>query len=457
MPDETELDAVVVTASRENKLEIRQTLQFRIVELTLILSDGSKFDISSIFEEINLYDNLFTPCMSASITIRDANNLFTKLKLKGDEKIYIQIDKGSEMENMSNVFDYKKIFSVYKISNRLMVTPTSQIYTLHLINEDFIYSLQKKVDKKYKGKYSEVITNVLTSEEYLNVPNSTVTDGGSGIGNFEPSKGDYEIIVPFLNPFETIEYVTKRAVNNMNLPNYVFYENKIGYNFVSLSTLFTQQDAFFDIQVRPKNVGDNLNKDFLGAREFKILTSFDVVENVKSGAYAGKFLGFDTITRTQKVQKINDAFSLSEDKHANDETILSDFKNKANISAFDMYDSRVVTYPFQFTREQLAYIKENNPAMSSFVDNTQDYVFQRKSIFANLMQRRIQLVMPGNFGLLSGYMVNVTVPKFAITKNDETIDETVSGKYIIIGARHIIRYNKHETIIEVATDSVKRK
>ena len=456
MDDEVTLPTVTVTGKRDDKVSISQTLQFRVLEITLKLGNGKEYDISSIFEEINLFDNLFTPCMSASITIRDANNLFSSLKLKGDEKIFIHIDKGSEMEGMSNVFNYIKRFSIYKVSNRLMVTPTSQIYTLHLINEDFLYSLQKKVNKKYKGKYSDIITNVLTSEEYLNVPNSTITDGGSGIGNFEPSKGDYEVIIPNLNPFETIDYVSKRAVNDLNIPNYVFYENKIGYNFVSLSTLFSQQDALFDIQVRPKNIGENNNKDFLGAREFKILTSFDVVENVKSGAYAGKFLGFDTITRTQKIQKINDAFSLAEDKHANDDTILADFKNKANTSAFEMYDSRVVSYPFQFTREQLAYIKENNPAMSSFIDNTHDYVFQRKSLFANLMQRRIQLVLPGNFGLLSGYIVNVTIPKFALTKNDDTIDETVSGKYIIIGARHIIRYNKHETILEVATDSIRR-
>ena len=32
-------------------------------------------------------------------------------------------------------------------------------------------------------------------------------------------------------------------------------------------------------------------------------------------------------------------------------------------------------------------------------------------------------------------------------------DESLYGKYLIIGARHIINYNKHETIFDAVSDS----
>jgi hypothetical protein len=67
--------------------------------------------------------------------------------------------------------------------------------------------------------------------------------------------------------------------------------------------------------------------------------------------------------------------------------------------------------------------------------------------------------MPGNFGLYSGSCVQLNIPhRYNIdTKNMESGDKSLSGKYIIIGVRHLIRYDKHETILEVATDSTNYK
>ena len=53
---------------------------------------------------------------------------------------------------------------------------------------------------------------------------------------------------------------------------------------------------------------------------------------------------------------------------------------------------------------------------------------------------------------MSGYAVQFNMPN----RNQETNvngDESLSGKYVITGVRHIIRFDKHETILEVATDS----
>ena len=38
-------------------------------------------------------------------------------------------------------------------------------------------------------------------------------------------------------------------------------------------------------------------------------------------------------------------------------------------------------------------------------------------------------------------------------KGGENSDESISGKYLIIATRHMIGFDKHETIIEVATTS----
>jgi hypothetical protein len=435
-------------------LKLFETTQFRIRELSIELQNGSskqKIDISGIFEEINLFDNMFTPCMSASIVIRDSQNLFEKIKLNGDEKVIIIIDKG---ETDSNLFEYRKEFVIYKISDRVNLNPNSQVYTMNLINEDYMYSLQKRIKQHYKCLYSEVVSDVLN--QHLKVTSARGNSTGSGIGNIYPSKNIQDIVIPFLSPFDTLDFVTKRAISTKGNPDFVFYENIAGYNFEPVSEIMTR-DSRFTINFKPKNLASNDElSEFLGAREMKVLSSFDIIDNIKNGSYVGKFLGFDTITRTQNILKIKDSFSQVKN-HANKYPNLTSVKFKNDKNSFEMDESRTVVYPYTLTRTQLQYIKENNPSMASVLDNTHEYMFQRKAIFSNLMQKRIQVALPGNFGLFSGSLVDLVVPRFATKEpnasGNDTIDQTLSGKYLIIGTRHIIKYNKHETLIEVATDS----
>lgn len=432
-------------------LVLAQTTQFRVKEVSITLADGKKIDITGIFNEINLFDNMFVPCMSASIVIRDSQNLFDKIKLNGDERVKIKIDKNDD--STASVFGYEKDFVVYKISDRINVNMASQIYVLNLVNEDFIFSLQQKIFQNYTGTYSSAVTKIL--KEYLKIENKIATQGKSGIAFVEDTSTVQNINMPAVTPFESIDFIVKRATSASNDPDFVFFENKGGYNFVSLSKLFSYDPAF-NINLRPKNIEGAVTDEFFGAREYKVLSSFDTVENIKNGSYAGKFIGFDTLTKTQVVTEIKDAFTETK-VHGNKNPNLAELETKDGKSPKTKTDSRIVTYPFSFTRTQLQYIKTNNPSMTTFIDNTHEYIFQRKAIFTNFMQKRIQLTMPGNFGLFSGVSVNLYVPKFAIkdeyATSTESVDKSLSGKYLIVGARHIIKYNKHETIIEVATDS----
>ena len=72
------------------------------------------------------------------------------------------------------------------------------------------------------------------------------------------------------------------------------------------------------------------------------------------------------------------------------------------------------------------------------------------------MNKKLKLVMPGNFQLSSGFNVSVTTPTFGSRAKDESAeDETLSGNYLIVASRQIIKFDRHETIIEVASTSNK--
>jgi hypothetical protein len=435
-------------------LTVTQSTQFTIEELILILPSNQKYDLTGVFTEINLFDNLFTPCVSANILLTDANNLSNKLKLKGQEKIKITISKAND-----RMLRFEKEFVIYSLTNKKSINLTSSSYVLNLVSEEFVFSEQQKLSQNFTGLYSEAVTRILNN--YLRVPNSSPANGRSGVGVIYPTTTVQDFILPTITPFESLNWISKRALwknpkGAEYSPDFLFYETaQQGYNFVPLLFLM-DLDPAFQINVKPKNIDENVAEEFLGARDMKVLSQFSLLDSVRDGAYAGKFIGFDTLTRTQKITTVKNVYeSTVTNKRQYSPNLALNAKSKDRKDFTQMTDSRIVSYPFALPRTTVEYIKENDPEATSLIDNAELYVFQRKAIFSNLLQRRLQLAMPGNFGLFSGRVINLNVPKFSYNDGSkETLDKTLSGKYIITGTRHVIRYDKHETFIEVCTDKI---
>lgn len=426
-------------------MAILQSTQFVIDKLVITSKDGkNQYDIVNAFEELNLFDALTIPCMSGNILIRDAIGLSSKINFDGSEYIHIRILKDASRPDL---MWFERKFLIYEKPERKSKNQTSELYTLHFASEEFFLSKQKKVRKTYNSNYSDIVKTILIDQ--LKVPNKA-----GEIGIIEPTKGLHEHTVPNLSPFDAIEQIAKRSVDSQGLPNYVFFQTQSGYNFVSLSKL-NSQESVAEIEFGAKNVGcsSNIAADVYGARDVKVVSQFNYAQNIESGVYAGKFIGVDTLTRTLVTRNIsfNDVYSAG--KHSNPNSMNVNVPNKENKPAYQMYDSRITLFPFQLSRTTNEYLKSKDPVATNNIDDTHNYIFQRKAIFTNLFQKKLRVTMPGNFRLWSGSNVMMNLPNRFNAIGETEGDKTVRGKYLIVAARHIIRYDRHETILEVATDS----
>lgn len=419
-------------------LTIKQSTQFTINELKLITKFGV-FDISSIFDELNVYDSLLMPCMTGNILIKDSVGLSKKLVFDGSEYIKVKISKGED----SDVTSINKTFRIYKQSDRTNINQSTEKYVLSFISEEFIYSEQQKISQSYNGTYDYVVKSVLS--KYLKVPTNR-------LGIIETTRGNHTAVVPLLSPLDSINWVLKRAVDKQNQANFVFFENKTGFNFVSLSTLFSL-NPLFTINFQPKNIVDNVNDELFGVRDYTYSTTFDLIENTRNGFYANKFIGFDILTR--KITETNVGLSnVYGKKNMNKNPIVSTAINRENKDASQMYDSRVVLYPFQTARTTASYVKDNDNKTATVIDDTHTYLPQRKAIMNNLIQKRLTVALPGNFAISSGFMLQLNSPTFSLKEDGSSQkDDSLMGKYLVMGTRHIIRPDKHETVCELATDS----
>ena len=427
-------------------IDIKQSSQFKITELSIITKLG-KFDIGSIFDELNIFDSMLMPSISGNIVVRDGVGLSEKLYFDGSDYISINISKSGEGE----LTNFKRTFRIYKQTDRKNINQSSEMYVLHFVSEEFIYSLQQKINQSFTGTYNESVAVIL--EKYLKVP-----PDANKIALLEPTQGIHSFIIPNLSPFDALKWVAFRAVDSANLPNYLFFQNKYGYNFVSLSTLISKA-TIADINFNPKNLGKNtqIKEETFGAYDARVISQFNLAENIMDGVYAGKFIGYDILTRQIKEDNISFLDVYSKGQHLNKNPNVTDAKNSDNLNVDAMHNSKVSVYPIASFRKYDAYTKQNDNLASTIIDDTDNYIFQRNAILKNLTQTKLRITLPGNFALTSGFNVLVKYPSRSIVDDSsDPYDKTLYGKYLIIATRHIIKYDKHETVLEVATDSTNR-
>jgi hypothetical protein len=422
-------------------LSMGKSTQFKINELTIV-TKGGPIDISVIYEEINIFDSIFLPVMSGNILIRDAAGLSGSLLFDGSESILIDIAKDSN----SDIASFRKAFRIYKQSTRKNEGLNSELYLLHFCSDELMYSDQQRINQSYDNTYGKVVEKIL--EDYLGVP------AGESGGIFEDTVGIRNVVIPNLRPIEAIEWCAKRSLDQKQAPNYLFFQNLIGFNFAPLSKLLTQEEIL-DVKFEPKNQSkSNPFSEISSARAFEVVTQSDSISKQRSGVNAGQFIGFDPLTRTTAKKEIGYGDVDATMDKANDNPNASVIKNRGGVSNVEAYDSKKTLSFFSLAQNFSNYIKEKDPTSLSKLDNTEAWMFQRKAIIENLMSKRLKVAMPGNFQLTSGFNVNLVAPNFGKKfKGDDNEDKSLSGKYIIVASRQIIGYEKHETIIEVATTS----
>lgn len=422
--------------------EVGNSQQFTINELVVVTKTGEGIDISNIFEEINIFDSLFSPVMTGKVLVRDSIGLSGKLFFDGSESILIDIAK----DKNSDIAGFKKAFRIYKQTGRQDEGLSSEYYFLNFVSDELIYSDQQRINQAYDSLYSSIINSILT--DYLMVPENQL--GGS----YENTTGIRKVIIPNLRPFEAIEWCAKRAVDTQLSPNFVFWQNITGYNFSSLSSLLVK-DTILDITFEMKNSTKQTSiSEMGGARSIEIVAQTDAMDDTRSGVNAGKFIGFDPITRVYEEKEITYGDHFNSMKHGNDNPNVSVIDNRGREQNIKMFNAKKTLSLFNPARKLSNYIKTRDPESLNKLENYEDVTFQRKAILKNLMGRRLRIGMPGNFQLSSGFNVNVEAPVLAQKeKGSDNEDKSMSGKYIIVGTRHIIGYEKHETVIEVATSS----
>ena len=419
-----------------------------------IRSAMGSFGLTDSFLELSVFENIFRPCMSASLVLSDSQNIPYKLPIIGEETVDIDIMiTGFEGTKDEKIFSIKPPpFHVNSISSRDFTKPKAQMFTLDLISEQYMSSLHSKVSKSYKNqKISSIVEDIYR----------TYIDDGTGLLFIEPTDRNETIIIPNLNPFDSIKWLTKRTISgDSDSVNYLFFETMQGTSFMSLDSLAQVEPICTFIQKQrvddPTGV-ENMSANIFKINSFTFLNQFDKTKNIKRGVYSSKLITHD-IVRKKIVQSeyngFNEWFGFSHcgmfptQSNADIETksasvTRTSFGPGSSENAFhitnekalgDMTDSKVEFYPKH-------YQMYSSNRGDYYDNNVESWKLRRSGHVGVYDGIAILLEISGNSMLRVGHTVTLILPSPQTTDRDSASDDIndkfLSGTYMITAIQHI--------------------
>lgn len=415
-----------------------QTIKFAgdvsIDKAKIVTPRGLGQDIAAQVIAIQLYEDLFSPFLTGSLIIKESLDLVNLFPFVGEEYLELEISTPSLGRDGSSI---KSKFYIYKLTDRELLGERSVVYQLHFISLEAIVDLNKKASKVYTGKISDVVKSIITdTTDGLESNKKTI---------IEDTNNNIKYISNFWSPIENIAYLTEAAINSNNTASYVFFENRDGFCFISLETLYANpgiyQEFVYDSYTRdvlPDGKSyRNTPQDFKRIINLSIPVGYDYMDRIRSGMLASKAISYD-ITKKKYVSK--------------------------NYNVFDKYDKKQHLNPYPINSKRTIYRNNaviiNTPrAYGNFVGSTDTSGFntvqERISLSKLAESNKINITVLGRVDYTVGQKVAVVLNKFEPIEKDESdiVDKMFSGFYIISAINHYINRESHECNMELIKDS----
>jgi len=430
---------------------ISHPTDFQINSLFLISDSGRSVDLRLVMGELNIFEDIFNSCIVGDLVISDSNNLINMLPLTGFEYLLIEFTKPSQIQK------FTKVFRVYKITNRKPKSHQNEVYIIHFCSEEAILNESIRVSKIYNKQSIDAIVKDISSR-YLNI-----NENKFSISKSNKTSGVYNISIPNWRPFYAINWLSKMAVTKKySGASYVFFENRDGFQFVSLEELSQQPHIkqFLSSNMQSGFETDSSKPDVQlegeSIMDYEILGTFDMLENISSGMFSSTLITVDPLRQRISIVPKSSSEVFSRTEHLNSNALVSDAVNRRKLPVTKEQQSFYRIYPTTLGHDKLIYAKryaENELR----ANNVEQWLLQRHMYFGGIHTQRMNIAVAGDVLLTVGKTVDVKLPAILAQTAIREFDALYSGKYLITALRHSINEGAHLCYLELSKDSVTDK
>jgi hypothetical protein len=435
--------------------QVQYAGEINLEYLRIFSSEGVRADLSSIVVEINLFESIFSTAFTGNIIIVDTLNLIEKLPILGQE--YIELKCSTPQENPTKESVIEKRFVLHSIVAREDISTGAQAYSLDIATEDSLINLKTRVSKSYTNTINNIVSDVLAIK--LGSPQDL---------NIEPTLGIRRIVSPNVHPYTLINMLKKEAVstlsNNASLPpHFLFFENKNGFNFVSLQSLYNN-GIVARLHSGDKESDESLGREAYHKDDTKIAQSNkrilsysfgannDLSSNITNGMMGSNLTTHDIYNKSY--QNYNYDYFRDFNKHDRTEThgkpIYNESSGPQKYLMSEFTNSSIKVHPTCGLETDKQHYGDGDLR----ANKPQDWILDRQAKMFELTNGgTINISMNGNTNMTVGDMVHIYIPVTGVDHDDEEVEST-SGNYLITKLRHAIspQQKQHEIHMQLVRD-----
>jgi hypothetical protein len=447
----------------------------------LLVTNGGIIDIRDFVVEINIYEDMFSPCLHGNVIIRDTQNLIEKVPLIGDEILTLDISTPQLAQAPYDPTNkIQKSFAVYAIKNRFLSNEDKeQLYSMHFISMEGMVDNVSYLCQKYEGTTDEIAAKVFEDSfkdipRYLNDKNTKATAPKSDftIGD-TPHTSKVSFLPPMWTPFQIMGYLSKRALgtNVTDAPTFLFYETTKGFYMCSINDLIrSQMEVGFivsKLKYRKKYEDEQLGENairlaYSHVENLEFLTNMDILKGQDLGHFASSLFTLDVVKKEYVPTSYDHGFEFQKYPH------LGSYKSAPDQKGLVKDDSKKYNSIFPATvirsSDSKVFIETTHPGVLDSSDpelmnlHPEKYVQQRNSLFSDISTMKMKITIPGRTDMEVGTIVDFDYPSVGSSRNQATPEESVrdqwiSGYYMITAIHHQITKLRHNMICEISKDS----
>lgn len=437
---------------------LTQSQQFKITEASISADriggfGGNFFDIRTSVSELNIFESLDKPYLTGTVVILDDKALFDRISFQGTERFRIKM--ASVDNDLDTVFERTFIMTGIERSVKSNDNGKSSVYVFTLLDEHAFLSELKKISKSFNGSIDSILTKLLATEMNMDIDLSYLFVGNGK--KVEPVQTNIKGIIPNLHPIEAVRWLVKRATTTTGSPFFAYasmHDNNLRLG--NLDSMLSQKafNSKLPYTYNPANIAEAENQTELERtftiKDLKTSKMANTLNLIQQGAVSSRYS--NTNLNTGQIFSQHHTIRNTLDNLKTNNVIgglqnVFDGEFKVDESHVDIFESKT----FHTVTSSGTYGR-----YKSYHDEFDATKFKKKiespAILNHLYKNMMNVIVEGAGFIVSkatvGDIVNLKVVNDSVEMSqtgseNELVDATRSGDFIIYDTRHTFRGTQH--------------
>ena len=428
--------------------------EYKLQECKIVSSRGVVADIDTKVISFQIYENLFSQSLIASMTIIDNTNMVMKLPIIGQEFVILKV----ENPGIGEIDFTNNVFAVTNVKTRQDVSNDTQIYDISLVSTESLKNSRTRVSKSYNGSVSEIVTSILRDENLIDTNKDIYVDNTSGSRKF---------VAPNIRPFRFIRNLTREAISEEfeGSPHYFFYENCKGFQFRCLDGLYKRAvngvfvaDSESIINGENKSPSSDLEKDYRRILQFSVSRTNDTLLTTMGGMLGSNLIKYNIFHKNYQTYDFDYFTNFKRFGRIDKNPIYNNTSidvRRNNLGSFP--DSKIHLHPTsndglndtQFYNSDTGYQHKDN-SIEQWLQSARSKALELNG------GMNVQLKVHGYSEIAVGDMVNLELPITGTDHDGEQIDTIYKGDFLVTQLKHDFDQaeRQHRILMSVVKDSI---